>query len=130
MNENPGLQSMHTLWMKEHNRLARALKAENPSLGDEELYQEAKRYLTAEWQQVVMAEFLPVVLGPALVRKMGLSTDGPSIYREAVRPDISTEFATAAFRFGHSLISKDILLMSNDFATSTVMTLKDNFFKV
>ena len=42
--ENPGLQSMHTIWLREHNRLARAVKATSQTeLTDEEIYQTARR---------------------------------------------------------------------------------------
>ena len=52
VNENPGLQSVHTIWLREHNRIAGVIKAKDPGLNDEEIFQEARRYLTAEWQQV------------------------------------------------------------------------------
>ena len=130
MNENPGLQTMHTLWVREHNRVARLLAGANPHLADEELYQEARRYVMAQWQNTVYSEFLPIVLGPELHSRFGLSVHGPSQYKKSVQPDISTEFATAAFRFGHSLISKDVVFMGNDLKISKRVELKDNFFKV
>ena len=61
---------------------------------------------------------------------LGLEVDGPSQYSKSTRPDMSTEFATAAFRFGHSLVSKDIVKMKDDFTTMERLNLKDNFFKV
>ena len=47
------LQAMHILWVREHNRLARALKGINNHWDDEKLYQEARRILIAEWQHII-----------------------------------------------------------------------------
>ncbi len=105
VNENPGLQSMHTLWKREHNRLAKILKQKYQHLGDEELYMEARRYLSAELQNIVYGEFLPIVLGPATMKRYGLAVGaGGSFYDSKISPNIFNGFATAAFRFGHSLI--------------------------
>ena len=40
----PGLSSLHTIFVREHNRIARALSALDASLSDEELYQRSRRY--------------------------------------------------------------------------------------
>ena len=47
------LQAMHILWVREHNRLARALKGINNHWDDEKLYQEARRILIAGWQHII-----------------------------------------------------------------------------
>ena len=39
VNEQPGLTSMHTLWLRIHNDIVSELSEINPSWGDEKLYQ-------------------------------------------------------------------------------------------
>lgn len=126
-NENPGLQTHHTLWLREHNRLARAIKALTPDLTDELIYQEARRLLIAEWQHIVFNEFLPIVLGQKTIEKLELSINGPSLYKEYLNPNVANAFATAAFRFGHSLIPGKINMRFHNHTFHTE-ELKDNFF--
>ena len=68
----PGLASMHTLWLREHNRLAREIKSVRPHLGDEEIFQTARRILIAEMQNIVYEEFLPLVLGHQAMSDYGV----------------------------------------------------------
>ena len=60
----------------------------------------------AEFQNIVYSEFLPVVLGSNLMKShnLNLPKEDNTIYDEKVNPTISNEFATFAFRFGHTLI--------------------------
>ena len=70
--EQPNLAIMHTLFMREHNRVAGQLQTLNSHWADERIYLEARRIVSAEFQHIVYNEFLPVLLGDNYVRSFGL----------------------------------------------------------
>ena len=63
VSEMPGLASMHTLFLREHNRICNMIQSKYPYWKDEKIYQNARRILIAEYQNVVYGEFLPAILG-------------------------------------------------------------------
>ena len=63
--EMPGLASMHTLWVREHNRVADEVQKLHPEWSDEDVFQNARRIVVAEYQNVVYGEFLPILVGPS-----------------------------------------------------------------
>ena len=103
-NENPELTSLQTVFVREHNRLAAQFAA--PGLTDEQLYQKARAWVIAELQAITFNEWLPTVLGGPLPAYKG--------YDPQANPGVSTEFATAAFRLGHSMLGDDIEFLGND----------------
>ena len=66
-NEQLELAVMHTIWMREHNRVAGLLKEINPLWTDEQLYQEARRVVAAMIQHITYSEYLPIILGNKIV---------------------------------------------------------------
>lgn len=62
-------------------------------------------------QHITYNEWLPIVLGPRVldIFELRLSPRGHySGYNESVNPTIANAFASAAMRFGHSLIKNTL----------------------
>ncbi len=106
-NEQSGLTSMHTLWVREHNRIADLIAAENPLFSDEGIYQRARSIVIGEIQAITFNEYLPAVLGRnAIPTYTG--------YDPSVDPSISNLFATAAYRYGHTQLSTELMRLNDD----------------
>lgn len=101
-NEQVGLAAMHTLFVREHNRIARLRKIRRAEATDEELYQYARRRVIAQLQVITYRDFVPALLGrDGLPRYQG--------YDPSVDAGIRNEFSTAAYRLGHTLLSPILL---------------------
>ncbi|HRJ09209.1 MAG TPA: peroxidase family protein [Prosthecobacter sp.] len=102
VNEQVGLIAIHTLFVREHNFWADLYRTANPDAGEEEIYQFARLIVGSEVQAITYREFLPIILGPGALRPY-------RGYNPDTDPAISNEFATAAYRLGHSLLSPALL---------------------
>ena len=122
-NEQIGLTAMHTLFVREHNRLAKKIARKHPWYSDEQIYQAARRIVAAQMQVITYNEFLPVLLGKHAIPKY-------KGYKRKTDARLANEFSTAAFRLGHSLLSpnlKRIYKKRNKFIIEDV-PLRDAFF--
>ena len=48
---------------REHNRIVKLIKVNYPDMDEEELFQQARRLVIAEIQNIVYGEYLPLILG-------------------------------------------------------------------
>jgi len=106
-NEQVALTAMHTLFVREHNRIADSITAANPTLPGDDIYEFARAIVGAEMQAITYNEFLPLLLGGGAL--------GPYRgYRPEVNPNIANEFATACYRVGHSMLSSTVMRLDAD----------------
>ncbi|XP_021933010.1 peroxidasin isoform X6 [Zootermopsis nevadensis] len=112
-NEQLGLLAMHTIWFREHNRVATELRHINPHWDGDMLYHEARKIVGAEIQHITYKQWLPLVLGGEGISMLGEYKG----YDPTVNPSISNVFATAALRFGHSLINPVLQRLNKTFGT-------------
>lgn len=135
-NEQIGLTAVHTLFMREHNRVADTLNQRtdlaqlitdagmDPSLAadvDEYVYQMSRKAVGAQIQTITYNEFLPLLTGPnSLPAYLG--------YNPTVNATLSNEFANAAYRVGHTLLSPQVQLVDPDGNALGSVALRDAFF--
>ena len=132
VNVQPGLLTMHTLWAREHNRVADELLAKDPTMTDRNVFLLARAATIATYQSVLLYEWLPTVLGAAALRRHHLNSyaDGGGYQPDSIDARVANEFASVAFRFGHSQVT-DILHRLGADGKSTKyghLHLRDNYF--
>lgn len=108
VNEQIHLTLLHTVYVRDHNRIATELGILNPHWDDERIYQETRHLIAAAVQHITVNEFLPLLIGEELCRLYNLTVSPDSGYSDDYDPDVhigpSHAFQTAAFRQGHTFI--------------------------
>lgn len=135
LNENVGLTAVHQIFHSEHNRLVGYMKdliTTDPALdpaewqlgpgvwNGERLFQAARFVTEMEYQQLVVDQF---------ARKIapGIDPFNPGHQGQGdVDPAVKAEFASAVYRFGHSMLT-DAIARTNADGTSNDISLLDGF---
>ncbi len=120
--EQPGLTALHTLFVREHNRICDEYLA-NGLTDDELIYQMARKQVGAIIQSITYNEFLP---------SLGIHLGNYEGYNANLQPDIGNIFATAGYRLGHTMVTEELMLINDDcsMAGAGVMTLLEGFFNI
>ena len=142
-NEQIGLTAAHTLFVREHNRIATdlaariasgeaalitkrdaAIAATNSVANEADfIYESARKLVGAQIQKVTYDEFLPVLLGNSS------PTSSAAFYDPTIDAGVSNEFSTAAFRVGHTLLSSNLQLVDPTTGVNTGnVSLQNAFF--
>jgi hypothetical protein len=102
--ENSMLFSWHTLFLREHNRLAREYLANNPGALDEEIYQNARIRNIMQYQSIIWDFYLPYLLG----RNTFAELTGEYEYNPYLDPQTNLFFTGAVYRYGHSGVPAEL----------------------
>ena len=94
------MSQMHLAMQKLHNALVD--RARERSVPERGVFDEASRWCRWAYQWVVVNEFLPGLVGPALVDEV--LDQGPRYFKPGEVAFIPLEFADAAYRYGHCQI--------------------------
>lgn len=121
VNVAPQLGSMQTLLMREHNDIAKRLKAERTDWSTEIVFQETRKIIGGIIQDITYNEWLPVVVGDAAMNQYNLRsrpTGYDNTYNNQLNSQIKNAFAAAALRYGHSLVTPHVAYMNTAYEYS------------
>ncbi|KAH8306325.1 hypothetical protein KR018_007826, partial [Drosophila ironensis] len=124
VNSNPFSILIYTIFMRNHNRVAKELKGSRPLWSDEQLFQAAKAVNVDTYRRVVMEEWLPTVIGRPLAGKV-LSEN--SAHGESPK-EISNEFGVAALRFYYSMLPNELLYLPKNNEAEQPRNVPTNLF--
>ena len=114
-NEQPGLTALHTLFVREHNRLAEEIASRDfagqdltdPAI-DEAIYQQARLPYRRSGDAGRHLPGIPArVLGPNQLQPY-------AGYDASVNPSIANMFSGALYRVGHTMLPAQLMRMEDD----------------
>lgn len=97
--ETVTLAVMHTLFVRVHNQWAHEVRLRNPHWTGDQIYHKARQLTVAQLQVITWTEWLPALLGAPL------DLDLAPVTVDAAKTALFQEFASSAFRFGHSQVA-------------------------
>ena len=120
-NENPLLTTIHTLFVREHNRLCDEIKQSHPFWVDDQIFHKARRMVIGLIESIIYYEWLPI---------MGLQLEPYAGYKPDMNPQIMNLFSAASYRYGHTTINSKIFRINNDCQDHELghILLRDGFF--
>ncbi|XP_061395316.1 peroxidase-like, partial [Musca vetustissima] len=129
---SPTITVLHTLLVREHNRLATILEKLNPHYSDESIFQLARKINIAQYQKIIYYDWLPLILGPDFTYTHHLThnvrpDEYVNDYDQSWTPVAYAESAAAALRYAHTTVPGSFSLVAPDFRHNTTLRLSDYF---
>ncbi|CAK9299791.1 unnamed protein product [Gordionus sp. m RMFG-2023] len=117
--EQISLTLMHIILLRQHNVIAEKLASLNLKWNDERIFQETRKIIIAMVQLITYQEYLPLILGLEAAKKNGfLLVENKGYFKgydPRMNPTTRNEFVSAAFRFGHSMITTNYDCLDKNF---------------
>jgi hypothetical protein len=102
-NENLQQLGLHTLFLREHNRICDSLYSNGVYATDEEIYQKARALVIAQIQKITFEEWLP---------SLGIELPKYQEYNPLINPSLLEYYAAAASQITHTSLPKEVSLVS------------------
>ncbi len=132
--QNLALTTMHTMFLREHNRIAGALARINKHWNDDRLFYESRRIMIAVYQHIIYDQYIASVIGADGNKEFDLDPTNSTYfygYDSSVNPSLYNEFVAAAMRFGHTVVNNEFArFTSKNTLMDTDLTLSRINFKV
>lgn len=125
VNVLPNLQALHTLFLREHNRIAKILAGINKHWTDEKIFQETRKIIGGIYQHITYTQYLPNVLNQTYLKEFQLKDVKGDVYSDTINPSIRNEFGAAAFRFGHSQVPRFMAYVFPNYTHAGKLDVKD-----
>uniref|UniRef100_A0A182V9V0 Heme peroxidase 1 n=1 Tax=Anopheles merus TaxID=30066 RepID=A0A182V9V0_ANOME len=128
-NQSPHLAILQTVFVREHNRIAREMQRLNGNLNNEEVFQRARHLNIAQYQHIVYYEWLPNFLGRSFMLEQQLiypASAATNDYSATINPSVINSHTTAAFRFFHSSIQGALKLYEESRISMSKIDINDH----
>jgi Animal haem peroxidase len=100
--ENIVIAGLHAAFLLFHNQAVNLIRSQSPSISDDDAFREARLLTTWHYQWMILHEFLPLFVGPAMVSD--ILANGRRFYIPLMdRAFIPVEFQLC-YRIGHSMV--------------------------
>jgi Animal haem peroxidase len=102
--ENLIVAQLHLLFIRFHNEVVDHIRAAQPALGSDALFEKAQTLVRWHYQWIVVHDLLRRLVGDQMAVAARARRD---FYRFPGDPFMPIEFSAAAYRFGHSMVRND-----------------------
>jgi hypothetical protein len=105
--ENRIVAGIHSMFIRFHNQTVDQLVTKNPQWSAAQIFTEARKQVTAVYQNLILQDYLPRIVGKqtmdSVLRASPRGTSAQLKYYTTCA-QMPVEFSVAAYRFGHSMV--------------------------